>query len=1241
MGKTVNELYKEDALKNIANKILEKLNAAKNKPELSAKRCVWELIQNAKDVDNIFGRVSIEIEITEDLRFIFRHNGNHFTKTEVTSLINQVSSKDSTNANPNQTGKYGTGFICTHLLSDVIDVDGIVLADDNDYRKFHLCLDRSGNSAEELIPAIERVRDTFSEIDNDTNGEKFPFSSDYSLRQKDVFGTVFTYHLTTPEKLAAAESSINDLVNTLPLTMINLSKIESVRIINQIQHTDITYKCTQTTICENIIRSEIVCPETPKAFLSYITEDVALSLEIEFRKDKRLVAIKRDDQQPVLFRDFPLIGSHKFHFPYFLNGFKFIPTEQRDDLFLHGNNNHKSSVANRQIIEKAIEASLTFNKWLIDHNLEHSYLLAASRIPETVSDPWNDCTSRPWIEKLQLDWRAKLLNQKLVEIPNGRCLLSELKVPSCKKKYIGDFYDILVPFLSDGNLPLKEDIDSWTDVLIEPKTWNKDLKYSIKDFISDLASLNNVSNLSQRLNMDTEHTFEWLNKAFAIIYEEEQIKAFQENTLIPNELGAFTCNGDQLFTDYTSTIPDPLKAVYQIAKEKDLNNILVNSRISSQDILDNIKTYNLSSFITDINGFIKNSQNKWDCRRDASYALMCLWSSEESYDYRKSMFGLTKMYSNKVQDFSQIINVPDELWTEADKLILLNTAIFIRNKERTTVTSVINTFFIAPEPIEESVYYDWFNEYLRLCDLKQCTSTLNTEKIFADQKGNLHTKNELFYDNNIDDSFKDLTEKIGTLTQWRSILLNKKIHGFETHQAKSNADIYKDVKDTFSHDTQKQILITKEALSRIPISEKEKPSHLQTAYSIMNSVYNDMPDISYVNSYEGFHWTTFINSSIFFVSKIIADCINISNLAKCLSTNLNKTVTEKNTLVWIDDFIKFVKSLDNETAWGYITTKNGHGVWPNQHNDFCMYNDVYVDKDILEDVKDLTETNQIVKHDYRAELLNQSSDLAYLLPKLNFKHTNQILEIIDQQIEEFDKNGNKQSKAFSSLVFTLEKIYKDHKLEKIMNFYESQRYRMIVGSLNEGETMEIIGRLVSEPKKLNLTKQLINNVEDEDRLNELIELSKLGVTPERYKELLAIEASNKVFTGAFIDQRSPEAVERDIKTGRKGEEIVYNLFKSMANIKSVSWKNEMSEAYGPYDLVATTCDEQQIFIEVKSTTTAISRANEISIPISTNEWTFSTELGKKGIYCIIRVFDVYSENPLVYLLESKPLGYEF
>ncbi len=88
-------------------------------------RWIWELIQNAKDVPNEFGKCKIRIEIQKD-KLTFAHNGDPFRVSDLESLIAQYSSKPEENETETETtGKYGTGFITTYILSRKVSIKGM------------------------------------------------------------------------------------------------------------------------------------------------------------------------------------------------------------------------------------------------------------------------------------------------------------------------------------------------------------------------------------------------------------------------------------------------------------------------------------------------------------------------------------------------------------------------------------------------------------------------------------------------------------------------------------------------------------------------------------------------------------------------------------------------------------------------------------------------------------------------------------------------------------------------------------------------------------------------------------------------------------------------------------------------------------------------------------------------------------------------------------------------------------
>ena len=114
----------------ISAKIIDGLETLYGKYTSSSQRWIWELIQNAKDSSADSAPVKIEIIINKD-SLEFKHSGKPFTYENLISLVHQTSIKKRYDDNakegdiPPTTGKFGTGFISTHLLSRVVEIQGV------------------------------------------------------------------------------------------------------------------------------------------------------------------------------------------------------------------------------------------------------------------------------------------------------------------------------------------------------------------------------------------------------------------------------------------------------------------------------------------------------------------------------------------------------------------------------------------------------------------------------------------------------------------------------------------------------------------------------------------------------------------------------------------------------------------------------------------------------------------------------------------------------------------------------------------------------------------------------------------------------------------------------------------------------------------------------------------------------------------------------------------------------------
>ena len=108
-----------DGYRSIAQKIRNRLQQLQNANDKDKRRWIWELLQNAIDAGNQ-QPVDIKIELHSDF-VSFEHNGGYFSPRSVTNLVHQISSKEGAET----IGRFGTGFLTTHTLSRMVEVESV------------------------------------------------------------------------------------------------------------------------------------------------------------------------------------------------------------------------------------------------------------------------------------------------------------------------------------------------------------------------------------------------------------------------------------------------------------------------------------------------------------------------------------------------------------------------------------------------------------------------------------------------------------------------------------------------------------------------------------------------------------------------------------------------------------------------------------------------------------------------------------------------------------------------------------------------------------------------------------------------------------------------------------------------------------------------------------------------------------------------------------------------------------
>ena len=578
---TVRESKKHNNYKLTADKVIQILSSVREERTKSRRRWIWELMQNAKDVPNIFGGVTIEIILREN-EFVFSHNGNPFKVENITGLIQQVSSgKPSDSTNKRITGKFGTGFISTHLLSDTVTVKGILEQEVMLPKSFQIELNRSAERSEDLIKIIEYELDKLEKIEDEN---LFPTRLNYNSQRKETdFDTVFIYPLENPESRDAAIVGVEDLASTLPQTLFFVEELKKVTIKNEITEKQITYELFETKNEGDFFFPVI------KETINGITQDLCF---IHFKDDKLDLAIpinnhiersiKIIEKSARLYRDFPLVGTEHFYFPFILNGLNFFPTDKRDSVLLsHTTSN--SVLVNRDIFAHAISKAKLFVEWLKSNNAKNLSLIAQSRIPTVLTET----EVINWFkDNIQKPYRHYFIEQEIVETSLNKINLKEAIIP----KFIGTkeqnekLWEILNTYFGGDRICRKEHLSSWQDNLgleSEIETWGQKVFYAIEDLLKEIQSKITLEAIS--LKGGQESNIQWLNSVYKFLIENELIKYFKEYKIIPTIKGTLKSFNDDLYIEKETKIPGELISIFKSLKNEDWNDILIHRDLITID----------------------------------------------------------------------------------------------------------------------------------------------------------------------------------------------------------------------------------------------------------------------------------------------------------------------------------------------------------------------------------------------------------------------------------------------------------------------------------------------------------------------------------------------------------------------------------------------------------------------------------------------------------------------------------
>lgn len=195
----------------LARRIHAKVRDARSDPDASARRWPFELVQNAHDAGPRPGAEGVTVYFQlRDGTLRFEHDAAPFTMPDVAALLTGGSSKDFDSGDT--TGRFGTGFLVTHVLSESVRVDAVLQVDGR-LQGIDVLLDRPDD--ESLI--LENLDQSESALEH---ARHLPPDADRPTAR-------FIYHLDDEE---VAATGLETLESALPQLFGTCRKLKEVHI---------------------------------------------------------------------------------------------------------------------------------------------------------------------------------------------------------------------------------------------------------------------------------------------------------------------------------------------------------------------------------------------------------------------------------------------------------------------------------------------------------------------------------------------------------------------------------------------------------------------------------------------------------------------------------------------------------------------------------------------------------------------------------------------------------------------------------------------------------------------------------------------------------------------------------------------------------------------------------------------------------------------------------------------------
>jgi hypothetical protein len=598
-----------------AKRLMDYLKPILSKSQYLGQRWMWELLQNASDLgDNVKAR----FEITADT-LKFTHNGKPFTLAEAYNLIMPDSTKDNESTYEKSViGQFGTGFISTHILSKIIQIEGVI-EDGEQLYSFSFHLDRSERTDKEFL--IDSIKKTEAEFK-----KNLKLLTDLP---KNEYLTSFTYQtnntFSSQTGINIVNQGIKNFKELIPYVLTFRPQLKEIEIIDS--RTKTTKWLFKRYDAESDIKDLIIIKTIFKKngksieerlIGNIINDETEIAFPIEQVEDQKYQLLAFPDNCPSLFCAFPMIGSSDFNFPVVINSEKFQPNIERDGIEIS-----EYDTENRERLLEAKKAFLRLLKIIEEYEWENAFNIALIFNPvineASVNNWFNNFIFKPIKESI---YKTKMVElDKSLDLEKYRLSLSEVYIPYADRR-LKNHTDIVLKIFDyafktiPNILPKKEHVLDWFEIL-DFEIFSAEI-LDLEELANKISKdVDTLDKFCSEYSMNEKDAIEFLVDFVSFIFSQKEKQLLENFKLILNQSNQFCfLNGMKLDQIKHKGLYDgydeKLKDIYYSLSDTDCREELLHKNFEKiKDLINKDDTYEFKELAKDTDEKLRNFEGNF------------------------------------------------------------------------------------------------------------------------------------------------------------------------------------------------------------------------------------------------------------------------------------------------------------------------------------------------------------------------------------------------------------------------------------------------------------------------------------------------------------------------------------------------------------------------------------------------------------------------------------------------------